>query len=379
MLKTTLTLALTAAAATVLAGNTSAPAKEAAKEESAFDRLWSLPTLYKNKDNPFIQEFRLIGRFHGDIYSVDSGHGYDQDWIVRRLRAGLKMTFLHDFEATGEVSFQPQFHAHPFYERITQANIAWKPSKAFNLIVGKQSIKFGMDGSLSSNELITTERSQVSNNLWFPNEYLSAITATGKVGNWIYRATYGSGSDNAEFGDFEGGFFGVASVGYDFGHALGAKKAVAKFDYIFNDPNPRSTGAKLWEQVGSLSLDLDYGQWGLRSEFAAGRGFGAQSDAIGFMVEPFYNITDKLQAVARYTYLHSDDPNGLALLGRYETKVTSGRGDEYNAIYAGLNYYIYGHKLKIQSGWEYAQMKDSANDGGDYAGWTWTTGLRFSF
>lgn len=38
-----------------------------------------------------------------------------------------------------------------------------------------------------------------------------------------------------------------------------------------------------------------------------------------------------------------------------------------------------GHKLKIQSGLDYADMKDSANDGGAYQGWTWTTGFRLSW
>jgi phosphate-selective porin OprO/OprP len=56
--------------------------------------------------------------------------------------------------------------------------------------------------------------------------------------------------------------------------------------------------------------------------------------------------------------------------------LTSGRGDEYNEIYAGLNYYIYGHNLKLQTGWSYETMHDRAGDGGRYAGWCWTTGLR---
>jgi phosphate-selective porin OprO/OprP len=59
--------------------------------------------------------------------------------------------------------------------------------------------------------------------------------------------------------------------------------------------------------------------------------------------------------------------------------MTSGKGDEYQEIYAGLNYYLYGHKLKLQTGLTYSMMEDSANDGGKYDGWTWTTGVRLSF
>lgn len=94
---------------------------------------------------------------------------------------------------------------------------------------------------------------------------------------------------------------------------------------------------------------------------------------------PFYNITDSLQVVARYTHLESQDPNGIRLNNRYQSTLVGGRGDEYDEVYAGLNYYICGHKLKLQTGWSYTTLQDSANDGGKYDGWSWNSGLRFSF
>jgi len=69
----------------------------------------------------------------------------------------------------------------------------------------------------------------------------------------------------------------------------------------------------------------------------------------------------------------------LNLQKRYEQEVTSGSGDQYQAFYAGLNYYIYGYKLKLMAGAEYARMKDSADDGGDYKGWSYLAGVRFYF
>ena len=64
---------------------------------------------------------------------------------------------------------------------------------------------------------------------------------------------------------------------------------------------------------------------------------------------PFFNVTEKLQAVGRYTYVDSAEPNGIRF-GTYESRVVSGRGDEYNELYLGANYYFYGHKLKMQTG-----------------------------
>ena len=49
-----------------------------------------------------------------------------------------------------------------------------------------------------------------------------------------------------------------------------------------------------------------------------------------------------------------------------------------HAAYFGVNYYIYGHKLKLMAGTEYHHM-DGGGDGGDFDGWTSTVGLRMSF
>jgi phosphate-selective porin OprO and OprP len=93
------------------------------------------------------------------------------------------------------------------------------------------------------------------------------------------------------------------------------------------------------------------------------------------MAMPFFNVTDKLQAVARYTLLDSDGVNGLSL-NTYENRVARGSGDQYKETYLGVNYYFYGHKLKLQSGVEFGDMRDRANDGGAYSGLSWVTGLR---
>lgn len=98
----------------------------------------------------------------------------------------------------------------------------------------------------------------------------------------------------------------------------------------------------------------------------------------GGMVMPTYNlIGDEVQLVFRYTYMSGDD-NAIRF-ARYENQVVSGRGDEYNEFYAGINWYLYGHKLKFQTGVQYAMMDDSKGDGGEYDGWQVVTGLRISW
>jgi phosphate-selective porin OprO/OprP len=97
------------------------------------------------------------------------------------------------------------------------------------------------------------------------------------------------------------------------------------------------------------------------------------------MVMPYFNATSKLQFVTRYTLVDSDGVNGISL-NTYENRVvTRGSGDRYTEGYAGVNYYFYAHRLKLQSGVQYADMRDVADDGGAYSGTSWVTGLRIGW
>ena len=82
-------------------------------------------------------------------------------------------------------------------------------------------------------------------------------------------------------------------------------------------------------------------------------------------------IEDKLEFVARYAWQGSEKDNGIRTSGRYfrrETKsskgisghggaVNSGRGDNHNALYGGLNWYMCGDNSKVMTGVEYDNLK----------------------
>ena len=86
-----------------------------------------------------------------------------------------------------------------------------------------------------------------------------------------------------------------------------------------------------------------------------------------------------LQAAFRYQFSTSNDDYGLRSQRRYEQEVATGEGDEYQAFYAGLNYHIYGNKLKLMAGAEYSELKDSVTRTNAYKGWTYFAGLRLYF
>ena len=369
-------LAFTFATSCALAGTTEKIAVR--HDDDLCDKLWNLPVIYQNDDASFLNEFRFTGRFHGDTYSLDSSVGADADWIVRRLRGGFKARFFHNLEIAAEVDLDPQ-NADPLYQRLTDTYVAYKFSEAFKLTLGKQRAKFTLDGSTSSNELQTLDRNNLTHNLWFTKEYVPGITACGKVGRWQYSAgIFTGGTASPEFGNFDAGNFGLISIGYDFHNFLGVKKALLRADYVYNDPNSESTFTRSFSHVGSLSFQLEENRWGLSADLSAGEGFGKQGDVWGANVQPWFNLSKKLQLVGRYTWLQSDDSKGIRL-ARYDSTVTKSKGDQYNEYYLGLNYLICGQRLKMQTGLSYVDMQNSAKSRTDYHAWTWTTGVRLSF
>jgi phosphate-selective porin OprO/OprP len=236
-----------------------------------------------------------------------------------------------------------------------------------------------MDGSTSSKELLAIDRSNLSNNIWFPQEYIPGVSVFGKRAPWIYRVgLYSAGDANREFGEFNGGVFTLGVLGYDFAQSLGVKEALLAGNYVYQREDPDNTFTRQLDHIASVNFKVDAGWWGVRTDVSAASGYLGQSNLWGLMAMPFANLTDKLQFVGRYTFLESGDPNGVRL-ATYESRLVSGRGDRYNELYLGANYFFYGHKLKLQSGLQFAEMNDRADDGGAYSGVSWTTGVRIGW
>ena len=357
---------------------TAAPAQaQAAKEEpSIYDRIWTdFTEWYKNDDNPAIQQVLFTGRFHQDFATVSADEGDHDESNVRRLRFGPRVTFLRKFLLHAEVEVNPQ-ERDPFYMRFTDAYVQWNHSPQFALTVGKHAAQFTQDGATSSRELLTIDRSITGQNIWFPQEYMPGISVSGRVAPWNYRVgVYSSGAMNREFGEFSGDYFTLGIVGYDFAKKLSVKEALLTGNYLYQHADPDNTFTRQLEHVVSTHFRFEAGKWGVRADLSNAQGYLGQQDLWATMVMPFYNITSKWQAVTRYTHMQSDGPNGIRPTG-YEARVVAGRGDEFNELYLGANYFFYGHRLKLQTGVQFADMSDSANDGGEYSGVSWTTGIR---
>ncbi|MES2476593.1 MAG: porin [Verrucomicrobiota bacterium] len=366
-------------------------AEDAVSTPDFLKDIFDAATLYDNKDNPYLQKLAFTGRAQFD-YAHSDGEGmlpggpsdesldYD-DFNTRRLRAGFKATLFEDFTLHAEADFQPE--EDPVYQRLTDVYVGWKHSDAFNVKLGKQGVGFTLDGSTSSKELLTIDRNNLSNNLWFTSEYMPGVSFSGKIDNWVYTTgVFSQGGEDQEFGDFDAGATFLATIGYDFAKCLGSDEALLTFNYVYNNPDDSGTSLfsnRSLENIGSLNFSYLKDSFGFRTDLSAAEGYASQPNLWGFVAMPFYNFNDKLQGVMRYTLVDSDGDNGVRY-SNYESSLMLGsKGDFYQEIYTGLNYYIYGQKLKLQAGLAYLDMQDDANDGGEFSGLSFQTGLRISW
>ena len=359
-------------------GQSQAQAPAGEKKQSTYDKIWKFAEWYNNAENPVLQNVLFSGRFQYEYAAINADQSSHDEWNVRRLRVGVKSKLFRTFTLHGEVEINPQ-ERDPLYLRFTDLYLLWSRSGRLKLTVGKQGALFTMDGATSSKELLTMDRNNLSNNLWFPQEYIPGVSVAGKLSDWVYHVgVYSAGEANREFGEFNGSVFTLAVVGYDFAKSLGVNEALLAGNYVYQNPDPKNTFTRQLHHMASANFKFDAGKWGARTDVSAASGYLGQSDLRGLMTMPFVKITDKLQLVGSYTLIQSDGPNGVRL-ATYENRVVPGRGDRYHEVYLGANYYFYGHKLKLQSGLQFADMNDRANDGGAYSGVSWTTGLRVSW
>jgi phosphate-selective porin OprO/OprP len=352
-----------------------APALAGDSEASGYDRVWSHATLYESQDDGFVRSVALSGRLQWEAmhFEADSNEFDDDSW--RRFRFGFKAKFAGDWVAQLEGDFDVNESFGDWYTRLTDAYIGWQPDDARDLRILKHSAGFTLDGATSSKKLLTLQRSNLTNNLWFTAEYFTGISLAGELDTgWSYKAGLFSTDGDDELSSFDASYFVLTSLGYNWAAKLGMDNATVRLDYVYNDRDT-DNNTRDFSNVASLTTQWEQGRWGLWTDLAAGRGYFDQSDVWGLSLMPFYNSSEMIQWVARYTYIESDDANGVRL-GRYHGEVTVGRGDEYQEIYAGVNVFFYGHKLKWQTGLEYAEMDDRAADGGDHDGWGISTGLR---
>lgn len=356
-----------------------------AEDAGGFESLWDLATLYKDDANPYLQEFKLRGRYHGQYHIVDGDQDTEDNWEDRRARFGFDAK-LFEKKVEVRVDFQSNDGFRDIYDGLVDAYVKWKPVDAFSLTVGRMKPHIGYyDFVQSTNAQPTFERSQIFNQLSI--DRAAGIAVDGKIDRFTWQAGVFSNSLDPDrndfdqpFGEFDGGWSTTLGIGYDFSEALGVKRADFRLDWLHSEDDPEADVLNRYENIISSTFWLQEGEWGFVAEgFYATGGEGNDGDVFGGYLLGTYDVIPKrLQLVGRYSFAFGDGERSLRRQTRYESFVVDGRGDQYHALYLGAQYFINGDKLKLLAGAEYAKL-----DGGptalEYDGITWLTGIRFSF
>ena len=366
-------ITLTFISITLIAGESSSPSNNS--DSKSLEDLWNIPHLYSNSDSLLVNDLKLVGRYQWQYADLNSDQGDWSDSENRRFRLGTEAKVLGgNWKLKAEINVNDDFS--PFYKSLEEAYIKYQGNDALNITIGKQKPAWSYEQSTSSRKILTFERSLLVNQL--SPKKTSGISASGSIENWNYVLGIYNGNINEEFGDFNNsGEFALASIGYDYSKSSDFDTAAWRLDLLHNK-DETNNAAKPYKNSISLNHSLSQGVLTLNTDLIHAGSYS--DDVYGLVLLPTYDISDKLQLVARYTYASSDG-DGLRAQKRYERKASltdSGYGEDYQSYYLGLNYYINDHKLKLMTGIEYADM-DGGSDGGDYSGWTLFSGLRLYF
>jgi len=96
--------------------------------------------------------------------------------------------------------------------------------------------------------------------------------------------------------------------------------------------------------------DLDFMAEYLHSTLENGAGAGQDADPWGILLESTYHTSDTLQLVGRVSYTNSDN-RGIKVSDGVRSAPSAFTGDNLTELYLGLNYYIIGNDLKLQTGY----------------------------
>tara|TARA_R110002096_G_scaffold173997_21_gene349691 strand:- start:1371 stop:2507 length:1137 start_codon:yes stop_codon:yes gene_type:complete len=338
-----------------------------------YDDLLGLATLYEG-GHPILKELRLIGRYQGQYYNVES-ESDSSDWENRRFRFGFAAKFSEYLKFQTEFNLKRDFNqSGRLFEDVDDAYFTWEPSDKYTVKFGKLKPEFTREYSTSSKRIKTIERSLIVNEI-VPSK---AGGIVGTAHNWHgFDISFGgfSGQLTEDWGLPEHGSWGqYGRISRDFG-----ENTNVRIDWFHRHGDREQNAYRPYHENFSLSSQSDWGRFHLMTDFIyADDAFNdLASDLNGAIIMPYFDLTDRLEAVLRYQFVMADEMDGIPVQKRYEREGSPvARGDEYHAIYGGLNWYICGDKLKIMNGVEWSTIDGFDRD---HNFWTFMTAVRMYF
>ncbi|MDA7672727.1 OprO/OprP family phosphate-selective porin, partial [Akkermansiaceae bacterium] len=338
------------------------------------DALQGIGTIYKDKNNPYIQEIKVFGRTHYQFSSTDgeyNGTDFDSNGgELRRLRFGTSIKFLNDFKLVGRVNLESggyrtdKLEFANFDELYLTYNVGDLGAfEDVSFTYGRLKLAFGGEEHMSSKKIKTVERSNINNTYGGPRP--TGLMANAGLGGVNYSVgIFNTDSGRDGLGDWNEGIAYYASAAFE----VSSGDVIA--DFLYNDANvPNDQDVFGYEWAASLTYMTEIGNFDLLLNATYGEDHGGDS-SYGLVIMPStFLIEDKLEAVVRYQYAGSNDGNGLRINSRAvrnsfrdDTGAGVAGGDENHTIYAGLNYFLCDHNAKVMVGAEHETLDGTGVD-----------------
>ncbi|SRR6056297_121607 len=338
----------------------------AVQAEGWKDTLKNMGKVYSSDDG-FVQEVKLFGRVHGQYNYSDgelAGEKFSGDRDeLRRLRAGMSIKFLDGFSALARWNVDEQGFkgTAAVYESWDELYIDYSKNDVLgfdkaSVGYGRYKLLFGGEEHQSSKRIKTIERSAINNR--FGSRRPTGVNINLEKGSVEYIV--GVWSTELELEKWAGWSEDVA---YQASAILPAAEGELILDFIYADNEDKLLTPFNYDWAGSVTYIRKFGDVNVLANATLSE--DGNRDPYGFVVLPsFFIVDNKLEAAFRYQYAgvssdlgvpRSSGSRGLRRVALAE-RVGSGNGDEYQAVYAGLNYYVAGDNLKFMTGVEYEDI-----------------------
>lgn len=369
-----------------------------------FCDIFDYSTLYES-DSGFIREVSLNGRYHGQYISQSKDVGNDDfgynNWQHRRFRLGMNIEFAGNVTLKTSVNLSngsgsgTGLTRDTFFDDWDEFYIDWEPKGEFlqYVEIGKQKQAITREFSTSSRQILTIERSQIVNEVsdakpWGITAGFKLAGMKHELGAWVHGLDDNEPLGNWPDYDSRGGFSYRGEKQLTDATSLHLDYAFTNNSSGLASPqgNAGDSQNSAYQHVVALGTETEMGQFGLITDLIFGFGrentgaIPAGDDTFGLVILPYYNITEKLQFVAKYAYMDQGREQRTQRFGEGAGNLQAGRQrvEDYHTFYAGFNYYICEHNLKIMAGYEYATGEVFGN-GTDISADTWMLAFRTYF
>lgn len=323
------------------------------------------------------RKLTLCGRIQAQFVALDSDDpaaavppAATQHFLLRRVLFGAKAELAPDWHATFLYNFTGNF--------FELATIQWD-RPGLSLSAGHRLVNLGREQNTSNGVLKAIERSAASRYLLEctngtrlgAGSYRVGVFADGTAGDFTWGAAL-TNPEQAATGALSSGTGNSATnrpalwLNGGYTRQTDARKLVlgAGAGWL-PDQGGLVTGTGNDLGIAHVFADYSAGRFALLAEvMAADVESGALdgSDALihGAYLQPSWYFTQRLEGVARVGYIASDG-RGVRLSDIVPGSPSSTLCDQARDFYLGLNWYIKGHDLKLQTGLLYARADDKPN------------------